>query len=150
MRKVFADMFAITPTAANARVYSKCNVKADVSGYVELQERQVHGTLVLSFPEETIYALLERFYKKPFHEVNNSVQSSVGELTNILYTMVKKSMNETGSSLKSAIPSVIVGSDQHNEFCNFACTTLAIDFSTSFGRFTVYANLDRDAAQSAA
>lgn len=145
--KAFSTMFGISPKVSAARVHASCAVRADVSGVVplhELREKQVQGTLVLSFPEATLYSLLEIYYQRPFDTLNGTAKASVGELTNILYSMIKKNLNETGTALRSAIPSVIVGPHQHEEHCSFDCTTVVIDFSTNKGQFTVYANVERE------
>jgi CheY-specific phosphatase CheX len=146
VNKTFVALFGVSTAASEVRAHQTLNVKAAVSGVIplhELRAKQVQGTLVLSFPEDTIYGLLTKFYNKPVKQVDNSVKSSVGELTNIIYTTIKKNLNTMGTNLRSAIPSVIVGDDQHEKFCKFNCTTLVIDFNTNFGQFTVYANVER-------
>lgn len=142
----FKTMFGVLPKASGSEVFEHCAIRADISGVIpldELKQNEMNGTLVLSFPEETIYALLEAFYQKPFGNLDPSVQSSVGELTNVLYTTMKKNLNESGTALRSAIPVVIVGSHQHQKLCSFDCTTVANEFSTPVGNFTVYANILR-------
>lgn len=140
---LFGTMFDVSPKVLSSRVHQECAVRADVSGYIQLKKQHRFGTLVLSFPAKTVTALLESYFSQPFGELNPSALASIGELTNVLYGLIKKRMSENGCRLPPELPQVAVGKE-HESDLNFREVTVVVDFSTSYGDFSVYVNFRRN------
>lgn len=81
----------------------------DISGTVGMIQTQLEGSLIVSFPQETISALIEPIYGTRFNEINDSVKECVGELTNMIYGQVKESLNQRGYRFQMAIPNIVIG-----------------------------------------
>ncbi|MGZ3693081.1 MAG: chemotaxis protein CheX [Bdellovibrionota bacterium] len=145
----FEKMFNFTP-ALNATIFdSKKEIRADISGIIGFRQGEVNGAIIVSFPQETICALLTAFYGKPISKIDQSIKLGVGELTNVIFGVAKLNLNKTGYSLESAVPTVITGG-QHNVFCYTDDDLLEIKFSTKFGDFEVFTSISKKSAKSAA
>lgn len=136
----FTSMFGLKPAPEKFFVEQECKVNGDVSGVVGLTQDRVEGALIVSFPQQTIFNILGKMYKKEFVEVDKSVRAGVGELTNIVFGVVKTNLNKSGFGFKMAIPNVVVG-DQHTVAITNPGTTLVIPFQTESGPFTVLLTL---------
>lgn len=136
----FTSMFGLKPTPDKHFIEQECHAKGDVSGIVGLTQDRVEGALIVSFPRETIFNILSKMYKKQFTEIDKSVKAGVGEMTNIIFGVVKTNLNKSGHSFKMAIPNVIVG-DQHTVAITNPGSTLVIPFQTESGPFTVLLTL---------
>jgi chemotaxis protein CheX len=148
--KTFSTMFGIMPVAGQHTFDHESASKADISGFVGLAQARVEGVLVISFPQETIFAMLSTMYKKPFNEVDKSVRSGVGELTNIVFGVMKTNLNKNGFALKMAIPNVIFG-DQHSVMSSAVeGKSFTIPYMTDSGPFSVHLTLFPEAASEAA
>lgn len=145
----FVNMVGIAPRAGVYRILDPIEILGDVSGIITLMQETLNGTFVVTFPKETILAMLGRIYRKPFTEVNSSVKSGVGELTNMIYGATKANLNRAGYAFKMARPSVIIG-DQHTVLGCSSGPGLLIPFSTTIGDFSVTLSLERSLAQSPA
>lgn len=136
----FTSMFGLKPNPATHFLEQECHARGDVSGIVGLTQDRVEGALIVSFPKETIFQILGKMYKKQFVDIDKSVKAGVGELTNIIFGVVKTNLNKSGYKFKMAIPNVIVG-DQHTIAMTNPGTTLVIPFQTESGSFTVLLTL---------
>lgn len=140
VHNTFASMFGVKPTPEKHFLEKECHAKGDVSGIVGMTQDRVEGALIVSFPKETIFAILSKMYKKQFTEIDKSVKAGVGELTNIIFGVVKTNLNKNGFGFKMAIPNVIVG-DQHTAAITNPGATLVIPFQTESGSFSVLLTL---------
>lgn len=136
VQATFINMFGIKPDMAPYWLEKECSVVADVSGIISLTQDKLDGTLIVSFPKQTIFGILEKMYKKPFTEVNQSVKAGVGELTNIIYGVVKANLNKDGFSFKMALPNVVIG-EQHTVLTCESGQTMVVPFKTNFGDFHI-------------
>jgi chemotaxis protein CheX len=143
VHSTFTSMFGLRPTPAVHVLENECTVKGDISGIIGLYQDHVEGALIVSFPLQTIFAILGKMYKREFTEVDKSVRSGVGELTNIIYGVMKTNLNKSGHGFKMAIPNVIIGS-QHAIAATNPGTTLVVPFETDSGSFTVLLTLYPD------
>ncbi len=131
-----SSMFGLKPKVGNFTLEDECDVKGDVSGIVTLTQEKIEGTLIVTFPKATIFGILAKMYRKPFTEVNQSVKLGVGELTNIIYGVVKANLNKDGFQFKMAVPSVVIG-DQHTVIPFDSGPTMIVPFTTELGPFHV-------------
>lgn len=128
VQNAFTNLFGVTAKAGKYSIETESRAKGDVSGILGMIQDRVEATLVLTFEKNTIFALLERMYGKPFSEIDHSVRQGVGELTNIIYAGVKKDLNDKGHKFKMSIPSVIIGAN-HTVYNIHDGKTLVIPFS---------------------
>ena len=136
----FTSMFGLKPTPEAHVLEQECIAKGDVSGIVGMTQDRVEGALIVSFPSATIFSILSKMYKKQFTEIDKSVKAGVGELTNIIFGVVKTNLNKSGFGFKMAIPNVIIG-DQHTVAITNQGATLVIPFQTDSGSFHVLLTL---------
>ncbi len=136
VHSTFTSMFGLKPAPEKHFLEQECAPKGDVSGIVGLTQDRVEGALIVSFPQTTIFTILGKMYKKEFTEIDKSVKAGVGELTNIIFGVVKTNLNKNGFGFKMAIPNVIIG-DQHTVAITNPGTTLVIPFQTESGTFSV-------------
>ena len=139
----FTSMFGLKTNPEAHFIEQEYHAKGDVSGIVGLTQDRVEGALIVSFPKETIFQILGKMYKKQFIEIDKSVKAGVGELTNIIFGVVKTNLNKNGYGFKMAIPSVIIG-EQHTVAITNPGTTLVIPFQTESGTFCVLLTLYPD------
>lgn len=118
----------------------------DVSGIVSLIQETTTGSLIVSFPKETIFAILSKIYGKPFTEVNTSVKNGVGELTNMIYGVFKANKNKSGYCFRMVVPSVIIG-ENHMVMQSSSSACMSITFISTFGPFTVSLAVENYSAQ---
>jgi CheY-specific phosphatase CheX len=145
VNETFQSMFKVGAAESSRQKFLDNKLKADVSGIVTMSQESAAGLLVISFPKKMICDLLSKFYGKPFTNLDNTVNMSVGELTNVIYGVAKKVMNEEGHAFGMAIPSIIVG-NQHFVFAHFSGEITVMEFTTEFGVFQVYTCLKQRAS----
>lgn len=136
VNSTFTSMFGLRPNADKHFIEEQCLSKGHVSGIVGLTQQRVEGALIVCFPRATIFAILGKMYRKEFVEVDKSVKAGVGELTNIIFGVVKTNLNKSGFGFKMAIPNVIVGEQEAVAIANPG-STLVIPFQTASGPFSV-------------
>lgn len=132
--KTFTSMLGVVPKLVAQESGNDKKVVSDVSGIIAIVGQGLNGTLVISFPKDTILGLLENIYRKKFDELTPAVKAGVGEITNIVYGVTKTSLNKRGFALKMAIPSVIVG-DHHVVTSVSMDRMLTLLFNTDKGSF---------------
>ncbi len=136
----FSNMFAIKPKPGAHQVNDSQVIQGDVSGIINLvqdaSKDQVEGTLILSFPSETIFAMLTKIYNRPFTSVDKNVKSGVGELTNIVFGIFKANLNRNGYSFQMALPNVVYG-EGHAVYISRPGKSLTMPFQCSVGSFSV-------------
>ncbi|MGZ3770806.1 MAG: chemotaxis protein CheX [Bdellovibrio sp.] len=140
VNQTFSQMLGVKPQAMPPVEMSECRLEGDVSGLISVVGQDVNGVLLLTFPKETIFALLEKIYRKKIDSLNPSVKSGVGELTNVVFGVLKTSLNKQGFGIKMAIPSVILG-DQHTVISVGEGPHLMMPFKTDKGNFSVMIGL---------
>lgn len=110
--------------------------QGDVSGVIGIAQEQIEGTLIVSFPQDTITSVLSLVYKKELTTIDDSVRQGVGELTNMIYGQLKKALNERGHALQMAIPNVVIGR-QHQVVPFHYGVAKSISFESDKGPFEV-------------
>jgi CheY-specific phosphatase CheX len=144
VHSTFTSMFGLRPTAEVHSVENQCSVTGDISGIIGLSQGRIEGALIVSFPLHTIFAILGKMYKKEFTGIDKSVRAGVGELTNIIYGVMKTNLNKNGFEFRMALPNVIIGDQQHTAAANNQGATLVLPFQTEAGSFTVLLTLYPD------
>lgn len=145
----FGNMFGLKPKMQPFQVQKECTVQGDISGILSLMQEKSEGTFIVSFPKETIFKVLEKMYRKPFSAIDQSVKSGVGELTNIIYGVMKANLNKDGFAFKMAVPNVVVG-ENHTIITINSGSTMVVPFTTDLGDFSVLITFHEVAFQKAA
>lgn len=109
VEKTFLQMFGKTVKASFKVVESDQYPASDVSSIIMLSQKEPHGALVVSFPQATLFALLKGFYKKDFTELDKVAMGSVGEISNIIFGVLKYRLQGKGFSFGMALPQVVAG-----------------------------------------
>lgn len=138
--QTLTQMLGIKPQALPPQEMTECRLEGDVSGLISVVGQDVNGVLLLTFPKDTICAFLEKIYRKKIEAQSPSVKSGVGELTNVVFGVLKTNLNKQGYGLKMAIPSVILG-DQHTVISIGEGPHLMLPFATDKGNFSVMLGL---------
>jgi len=87
----------------------KLQTQGDISGVIGFAEKNVSGSVVLSFPEETALKLYAALTGDKVFQITRDVEDSIGELTNIVAGGAKTVLAAQGLTFNISIPSVIVG-----------------------------------------
>ena len=69
-------------------------------------------------------------------EINEEIKDAVGEITNIISGQARQKLEELGTSLKAAIPTVITGKDHIISHIT-PFSIYAVDFCGDNGEFTI-------------
>lgn len=118
----------------------KCGSKdryfGDVSGVIGLVSDAFVGAVVLSFPEKTFLAIMSSMLGEPIQQLTQEIVDGAGELTNIIFGQAKVVLNDQGYGIKTAIPTVVTGSN-HTIQTQTAGPRVALPFESTAGPFTV-------------
>lgn len=109
VQETMTAMAGVKPQPGSLRIERNCEVEGDISGIINVVQETVDGTLIVSFPKETIFFILEKLFRRPFTEMDRPVKEGVGEFTNIIYGVIKKNLNQAGFNFKMALPTVVLG-----------------------------------------
>ena len=109
--------------------------KGEVSGVIGLTG-EVSGTLSVSFTETSILSLVSNMFGEEMKEMDEEIKDAVGEITNIISGQARQKLEESGRSMRAAIPTVITGKN-HTITHITTFPVFAVDFSTDNGGFTI-------------
>jgi chemotaxis protein CheX len=137
---LFNSTFGIKLIAGKFQITNDYHGLADISGHIGMFQDSLEGTMTVGFPSDVILKIIGKAYKKDFSEINKSVREGVGEMTNIIYAQVKKTLNERGFKFKMSVPQVIVGKD-HEYFHLHSGSSLVVPFTSENGQFVVFVTL---------
>ena len=109
--------------------------RGEVTGVIGLTG-EVGGTLSVSFTKSSILSVVSNMFGEEMKEMNEEIKDAVGEITNIISGQARQKLEESGRSLKAAIPTVITGKN-HTITHITPFPVFAVDFSTDNGEFTI-------------
>jgi len=112
------------------------SLSGDISGVIGLVSEHFTGSVVISFPEATFLAIINKMLGENYTELTPEIQDGAAELTNIIFGFAKRDLNEKGFGIKMAIPSVVAGKD-HTIQNHSNGARIAIPFESSVGKFSV-------------
>ena len=142
VRNVFETTFGVKVDSADHVILTNYQGTGDVSGVIGMIQDNLEGTLTVSFEKEVIFSIVSQIYQTAFSSMTTRVRDAVGEITNVIYALVKKSLNERGYKFKMSIPQIIVGAGHHVHHVSSG-STLVIPFKTEFGTFEVYVTVQK-------
>ena len=108
----------------------------DITGVIGLVSDHFVGSVLISFPELTFLKIISRIMEKEITMITKDTIDGAGELTNMIFSRAKSTLNAKGMGVKSALPNIVIGKSH-----NFAVTSTAhrtvIPFESDAGPFTV-------------
>lgn len=107
---------------------------ADVTGILNMVSDEVQGVLAISFTKPVIYELTKRLVGIEPTDIDDIVESLVGDITNMVYGGAKTLLEEEGYNFDMAIPTVIQEVDRNIDFPQ-NCKVIVVTFSTDAGEF---------------
>ena len=132
---VLQTMAATKARAGKPYLKKDQGARGDVSSVIGLMG-EVSGTISVSFTESCILAIVSSMFGEEVKEVNDEIGDAVGEIANMISGQARQKLEESGRSLKAAIPTVIRGPD-HTISHLTKHPIVAIPFATDRGEFTI-------------
>ena len=109
--------------------------RGDVSGVIGLTG-DVSGMISVSFSENCILKIVSCMFGEEMKELNDEIKDAVGEISNMISGQARQKLEELGTSLQAAIPSVIMGKN-HSITHMTKFPIIALPFETPSGDFTI-------------
>ncbi|NPU85386.1 MAG: hypothetical protein HPY65_12990 [Syntrophaceae bacterium] len=134
-REVLSTMAATNAVVGKPFLKKSDTAYGDVSGIIGITGDAL-GSMAISFTEPCICRITGLMLGETISEVIDDVLDTVGELTNMISGVARRTMEKEGLSVYAAIPSVIHGrSHQLNHILK--SPSIVIPFSTEQGNFVV-------------
>lgn len=146
VNETFSCLFGVHPQLKDVSENVETRTFPEITGVMPfIQTEAVEGALKVTFQVQSICALMSDFYGEPIEEINRRVIGGVGEITNIVFGMLKEKFNANGSQIKMCLPEVVVGGDS-DIFSTLTEQNLLLNFSHPKGQFSVEILLLKKAA----
>lgn len=129
----FETMIGISPERNKPYIKDGRVTNADVTGLIGFAEKNISGSIALSFPKETILKIYEAMMGEQVNELNEDVDDVVGEMTNIVAGGAKMEFAELGYPFNISLPLVVEGRNhviKHRHESQIIVIPLLFDTST--------------------
>lgn len=111
----------------------------DVSGIIVFSG-SLTGSLALSFSEGCIFKIVSNMLGEEVGVIDQLVQDTAGELTNMISGNARKRMEGSGLIVTAGIPAVVSGKD--HEICHVLTgPSIVVPFTTECGTFSADFNM---------
>lgn len=120
-------------------------INADLSGVIAIISDKFHGSLSLSFSEDTYVKVLSSLLGKkdvPVNKFTEKDKDAIGELMNRILGKVTASLNKQKLSIKRSVPSIIK-TDKHHLPGSGYPKTILLTLASSVGEFWITIVLNR-------
>lgn len=104
--RTFIQMFGLKTESKFATLDCESSLPGGVTGMMALNQNGPHGVLVLTFPHPTLFAIMKKFFKREFTEIDKVAMGTVGEITNIVFGVFKHRLREKGFNYPLGLPQV--------------------------------------------
>ncbi len=111
----------------------------DVSGII-IFSGSMKGSLALSFSESCILKIVSNMLGEEIGGINDMVQDTAAEITNIISGDARKRMQSKGLIVTAGIPTVVSGKGHEIKHA-LDGPSIIIPFNTAFGQFAVDVNI---------
>lgn len=139
---VIKTMAMIEPVAGKPFVKNDKEAIGDVSGVIGLTGAS-KGSIVLSFSEGAICAIVGGMLGMEFESMNDDVKDAVGELTNMISGDARRRLAEQGVIFEAGIPNIVSG--PHHTINSIAKgPVVAIPFDVAGHKFVIEACFESD------
>lgn len=111
--KTFRSFFGLYPQLTDIREKVPPHEINRVSGVMPIfQDNGLIGVLKVAFNSKDLGRLMTKLYKTPLQDLDPRVVGGVGEVTNIIFGMLKGKFNAKGSNFEMCVPCVLIGGDR--------------------------------------
>jgi len=136
VRTTFQMMFRVAVRDKPYYFEKESTILGDLSGIIEMNQEKKEAVLILTFPRDTIHYIVNQLNPNLTHDLDQASYGYIGELTNVVYGMLKKTLNDKGFQFKPSIPTVVSGQNSEiNE--TYVDESVIIPFDTEAGPFFV-------------
>lgn len=111
-------------------------MSGDVSGVIGVISDSFHGSVVISFPEQTFLNVMSSMLGEELTVLSKDILDGAGEITNMIFGQAKITLNDRGYGIKMALPTVISGKG-HTLSAQTKGPTMVVPFTSSAGNFFV-------------
>lgn len=134
VEKTFSQMFGVKVTSTFKVIPREATPQGDATAIMTLTQTEPQGAMVITFPQATLFALLAKFYKREFTEIDKTVMGAVGEITNIIFGGFKNKVRAKNYAFRQAMPTLSSGGGQR---IASVIWTLHGEFQSDMGPFHV-------------
>lgn len=85
-------------------------LKGDVSGIIGITQDRLEGTFTLCFTLAAMQKIVPRLLGDGVEVTETVAADAVGELTNMIFSRIKTTLNQHGYQVRMSLPSVVRGS----------------------------------------
>jgi chemotaxis protein CheX len=96
----------------------------------------IRGILAIHCPADIAKGITGAFLGMEIEELNDDVKDAIGEITNMVAGNLKIVFAKTGSDIKLAIPTTVIGESYHMSGI-FGATRVAVPFTSELGTLWV-------------
>ena len=102
-------MLGIAPERLQPFLKYDTTSQSDISGIIGFADKNISGSLALSFPTETALEVYKLMMGETASSITADVKDVVGELANIVAGGAKTEFSKTGLTFPISLPTVILG-----------------------------------------
>jgi len=132
---VLKTMAMTEPLAGKPYLKKGNQAKGDVSGIIGFTG-SARGSLAISFSKAAILRIVTNMLGEKHSDINGDVRDAVGEITNMISGVARKSLESQGFNVQAAIPTVVSG-ENHAILHVLGGASIIIPFETDAGPFYV-------------
>lgn len=132
---VLKTMAMTEPVAGKPYLKKDNQARGDVSGIIGFTG-SARGSLAISFSKTAILKIVSNMIGEHHSEINGEVRDAVGEITNMISGVARKSLEAQGFIVQAAIPTIISG-ENHAILHVLGGPSIIIPFKTDAGPFFV-------------
>lgn len=111
-------------------------ISGDISALIALNSNSYSGSMAISFEEKCFLEVVSKMLGTQQTEIIPKNADAAGELCNQIFGVAKRVLNDSGHTIKMAIPSVVRGKNHSIQHLNNG-TVIAVQFSCSAGKFNI-------------
>lgn len=115
--------------------------QVEIAAVLPLFDVDFSGVVAVCFSRNAFLNLMTSMLKEEIAAIDAEIEDGAGELLNIAFGLMKKSLNETGHKIEKAIPTVVRGTNINIEYLTPGTTTV-VPFRIGSERFHVQIGFD--------
>jgi chemotaxis protein CheX len=109
-------------------------LSSDIAALIYVDSDMFKGTVALHFPKQTFLSILGKMFKQDVKELNDTLESNVSEFLNVIYGQAKRTLNQKGYGLDSAIPKILHG-EEIKKYNTTSAAAIVLPFESDLGPF---------------
>ncbi len=122
---------------------SKINpeIKVDIAGIIGWVSKAFQGSITICFPKKVFLSAMTIMMGEECTEINEELEQGAAELVNIIFGHAKKSLNEQGHTIETALPNVIRGQGIDVRPAS-AKESVLVEFKSAIGSFYIQISIN--------